>query len=35
MVASDRVEEFVHVAGIGLDKEEAGDDLPGGVALLQ
>jgi hypothetical protein len=25
----------VHVAGIGLDEEEAGDDLARGIALLQ
>ncbi len=31
----DGVEEFVQVAGIGLDKEEAGHDLPGRMALLQ
>src|SRR5438445_13583823 len=31
----DRVEEFVHVAGIGLDKQEPGDDLARRVALLQ
>jgi len=31
----DRVEEFVHVAGIGLDKKEPGDDLALRVALLQ
>src|SRR6266446_8248283 len=31
----DGVEEFVHVAGIGLDKEQPGDDLARRVALLQ
>jgi len=31
----DRVDELVHVAGIGLDKQEPGDDLAQRVALLQ
>src|SRR5260370_2099920 len=31
----DRVEELVHVAGIGLDKEEPGNHLAGRVALLK
>jgi hypothetical protein len=31
----DGVEEFVHVATIGLDKEEAGDDLARRVPLLK
>ena len=28
-----RVEELVHVAGVGLNKEQPGDDLAGGMAL--
>ena len=31
----DGVEEVMHVAGIGLDKEEANNNLAGDVALLQ
>src|SRR5437764_2421305 len=31
----DGVEKFVHVAGIGLDKQEASDDLARRMALLQ
>src|ERR1700724_2799502 len=31
----DRVEELVHVAGVRLDKQEAGDDLAGCMALLK